>query len=221
MTEDQTLEPCLEEEQVYELFRENDGENEAVAEATVGVVEGKVVKEGSEELEAEAEAPEEPEEEEIDELTALCQRLEAAQAQADEYLDDLRRERAAFQNYKKRQENERAELRQTIQAGLLVQILSILDDLERALEAVPDDQSDQSWIEGILLIQRKLQRTLEGAGVIAIEVEPGQPFDPFIHEAVTYEESEDYQESKIIAVVQKGYKLGKRVLRPTMVRVAK
>lgn len=221
MTEDLTLEPGLEEEQVYGLFRENDDENEAVAEATVEVVEGEVVEEGPEELEVEAEAPEEPEEEEIDELTALRQQLEAAQAQADEYLDDLRRERAAFQNYKKRQENGRAELRQTAQVGLLVQILSILDDMERALEAVPDDQSDQSWVEGILLIQRKFHKTLEGNGVVAIETEPGQPFDPFIHEAVTYEESEDYQEGEIIAVLQRGYRRGERVLRPAMVRVAK
>lgn len=156
-----------------------------------------------------------------DELTAMRQQLEAVQAQADEYLDDLRRERAAFQNYKKRQQNEQAELRQTAQAGLLTQILPILDDMERALQAVPEDKADQPWIEGILLIQRKLQNTLEGIGVVQVEVEPGQLFDPFLHEAVSYEEHEDHQEGQVIAVVQKGYQLGERVLRPVMVRVAK
>ena len=159
--------------------------------------------------------------EEIDELSAVRQQLEEAQALADEYLDNLRRERAAFQNYKKRQENERAELRQMALSSLLLQILPIADDFGRALAAVPEDQSDQAWIEGIALIQRKLQTALEGVGVTPVEADPGKPFDPFVHEAVSYEEHEDYQHGEIIAVVQNGYALGHRTLRPAMVRVAK
>jgi molecular chaperone GrpE len=189
------------------------------------VIEGEIV---DEEMEAAAVAVDEEaaeavekEVEEVDELEALCQQLETAQAQADEYLDDLRRERAAFQNYKKRQENERAKLRQMAVSSLLVQILPVLDDLERALEAVPEDHGDQPWVEGIELIQRKLQTTLGSNGVVAVEVEPGQSFDPFVHEAVSYEENEDHKEGEIIDVVQKGYKLGERTLRPAMVRVAK
>lgn len=214
MTEEQAK---IEDEQVVNFVREDENESETLETATGGasateVLEGEIV--------AEAEALEE-EEEEIDELTALLQQLEAAQAQADEYLDDLRRERAAFQNYKKRQENERGELRKMAVASLLNQIVPVLDDLERALEAVPQDQSEQPWVEGILLIQRKLHTTLEGVGVQPVDAEPGQPFDPFIHEAVTYEEQEDRQEGEIIAVVQRGYTLGQRVLRPAMVRVAK
>jgi len=206
-----------EDEQVVSFVREDESEGEPLVTATVDASETEVL-EG--EIVAEAEALEE-EEEEIDELTALRQQLEASQAQADEYLDDLRRERAAFQNYKKRQENERGELRKMAVASLLNQILPVLDDLERALEAVPQEQSEQPWIEGILLIQRKLHTTLDGVGVLPVDAEPGQPFDPFIHEAVTYEEQKDRQEGEIIAVVQKGYKLGQRVLRPAMVRVAK
>ncbi len=214
MTEEQAK---IEDEQVVNFVREDENESETLETATgdasaTEVLEGEIV--------AEAEALEE-EEEEIDELTALRQQLEAAQAQADEYLDDLRRERAAFQNYKKRQENERGELRKMAVASLLNQIVPVLDDLERALEAVPEDQSEQPWVEGILLIQRKLHTTLEGVGVQPVDAEPGQPFDPFIHEAVTYEEQEDRQEGEIIAVVQRGYMLGQRVLRPAMVRVAK
>lgn len=214
MTEEQAK---TEDEQVVSFVREDESEGEPLVTATVDASETEVL-EG--EIVAEAEALEE-EEEEIDELTALRQQLEASQAQADEYLDDLRRERAAFQNYKKRQENERGELRKMAVASLLNQILPVLDDLERALEAVPQEQSEQPWIEGILLIQRKLHTTLDGVGVLPVDAEPGQPFDPFIHEAVTYEEQKDRQEGEIIAVVQKGYKLGQRVLRPAMVRVAK
>lgn len=219
MTEDQTPEIQIEE------VPEDQGEGETDVKVLepesneVGVLESQEA--AVEVVEAEVVEEEEEEEEEIDELTALRQELEAAQAQADEYLDDLRRERAAFQNYKKRQENERAELWQMAQAELLVQILPIRDDMERALEVVPEEQADQPWVEGILLIQRKLQATLEGIGVALVEAVPGQPFDPFIHEAVSYEEHQDYEEGQIIAVVQKGHKLGERVLRPAMVRVAR
>lgn len=178
------------------------------------VIEGEIV---DEEMEEAAVAVDE----EVDELEALRQQLETAQAQADEYLDDLRRERAAFQNYKKRQQSERAELRQMAVSSLLVQILPILDDLERALEAVPGDHGDQPWVEGVELIQRKLQTTLGNNDVVAVEVEPGQSFDPFVHEAVSYEDNEDHKEGEIIDVVQKGYKIGERTLRPAMVRVAK
>jgi molecular chaperone GrpE len=160
-------------------------------------------------------------EEEIDELTALQQQLAAVQAQADEYLDDLRRERAAFQNYKKRQETEWAELRRRAQVDLLVQLFPIFDDMERALEAIPDEQTEQPWIEGLSFIQRKLDKTLNGLGVVLVEAEPGQVFDPFIHEAVTYEENQEHKEGEIISVVQKGYKHGERVLRPALVRVAR
>ena len=219
MTEEQTR---IEDEPLAESTRDGESENELQSPdeaVTVEVLEGEIVEEAPQErAEAVSEALEE---EEVDELQALREKLEAVQAQADEYLDDLRRERAAFQNYKKRQENERAGLWQAAVSSFLVQILPILDDLERALDAVPEDQADQAWVEGVLLIQRKLQTTLEGTGVVPIEAEPGQPFDPFVHEAVSYEENEDYGEGEIIAVVQNGYQLGERTLRPAMVRVAK
>jgi molecular chaperone GrpE len=89
------------------------------------------------------------------------------------------------------------------------------------LDAIPEDQLDQSWMKGITLIHRKLETTLDGYGVVSIEVESGEPFDPFIHEAVTFEEQEELNEGEIIATLQKGYRLGERVLRPAMVRVAK
>jgi molecular chaperone GrpE len=204
VTEGHSTIEANQEEQIVSFVREETDEAQAIEGPVLSAVEGESV-------------GQEP----VDELTALRQQLETAQAQADEYLDDLRRERAAFQNYKKRQENERAELRHIAQSGLLMQILPVLDDFARALEAVPADQAGQPWVEGIALIQRKLHTTLEAAGVDEIQVQAGQAFDPFIHEAVTYEEHDDHQEGEIVGVVQKGYKLGQRVLRPAMVRVAK
>jgi molecular chaperone GrpE len=190
-------------------------------EAAPEVIEGEILSEEvtkpaavAVEISAEAQAV-------VEELAGLRQQLEEAQAQVDEYLDDLRRERAAFQNYKRRQENERAELRQAAVGGVVMQIFPILDDLERALEAIPEDQAGQPWAQGITLIQRKLHNALEALGVAPTEAAPGQSFDPFVHEAVTYEEHEDFEEGQIIAVIQKGYTLNGRTLRPAMVRVAR
>jgi molecular chaperone GrpE len=182
--------------------------------------EAEILKPETETETEEVETPATPEEP-VDERTALRQQLKEAEAQAQEYLDDLRRERAAFQNYRKRQEQEQVEQRKMAQANLLMQLFPILDDIERALESIPEEQADEPWVKGFALIQRKLQTTVEGTGATLIKVEPGQPFDPFFHEAVSYEDHEDFKEGEIIGVWQKGYKLGKRVLCPAMVRVAK
>ncbi len=217
MTEEQI---GIEEESTESSIPDDQDDGEPLEEAPtseaadVEVIEGEVV-------EAIFDEVSETIEEEEDELAALRQELENVQAQADEYLDDLRRERAAFQNYKKRQANERAGLRQLAVSDLVIQILPILDDLERALGVLPEEQNDQPWVAGVELIQRKMRSTLENNGVVLVEAEPGQSFDPFIHEAVSYEENEDHKEGEIIEVVQKGYQLGERTLRPAMVRVAK
>ena len=215
MTEEQAR---LEDETIESRVGETEVGGETDVEPAVEVIEGEIAEEKEGEPAEDTLAA--VEEEEIDELTVLRQELEAAQALADEYLDNLRRERAAFQNFKKRQESERAELRQMALSSLLMQILPIVDDFGRALAAAPEDQSDQPWIEGIALIQRKLQTTLEAVGIVPVEAGPGKPFDPFVHEAVSYEEHKDYQQGEIIAVVQNGYTLGHRTLRPAMVRVA-
>ncbi len=171
--------------------------------------------------EAPPEAPPEEVESPEEELARLRQELEEAKAQAAEYLDGWQRARAEFANYRKRQAAEREELIQTANATLLSRLLPILDDFERAFATLPQGLQALTWIEGILLIQRKLQMILEAEGVKPIEVKPGDPFDPLYHEAVTYEESEAFDEGQIIGEVQKGYRLKDRVLRPALVRVAK
>ncbi len=189
----------------------------AEAEA-VETVEAEVLEPDEKTIEAEVL---EPDEEIVEQEQELERLLQEAQAQAQEYLNDLQRERAAFQNYKKRQGNERTKTYQLAKSDLLLQILPALDDFERALENVPEEASELDWLQGISLIQRKLQGVLQAAGALPIEAKPGQDFDPFFHEAVTYEENDDYEQGQIIAQVQQGYLLGERVLRPSLVRVAK
>ncbi len=142
-----------------------------------------------------------------------------AQLQAAEYLDQLQRSQAEFANYKKRIEREREQYVSLANAALIHKLLPILDDLERALETVPDTLRGLTWVEGVALIERRLRMTLEQEGLTEIE-SVGKKFDPQLHHAVVREETTKHAEDEIIGELQKGYKLHDKVLRPSMVRVA-
>jgi molecular chaperone GrpE len=162
--------------------------------------------------ESEAEAEKEP-------LTTE-ERLEQLETQAAEYLDGWQRARAEFVNYKKRVERERAESRSRIAAELLTRYLDVLDDLDRTLSEMPEDIGETPWSHGLQMVYQKMQLILESEDVVTIEA-VGEYFDPNFHEAISFEESDDYKEGQVVDVIQKGYMLGDRVLRPAMVRVAK
>jgi molecular chaperone GrpE len=157
---------------------------------------------------------------EVDELTALQQELEEQKAKAAEYLDGWQRARAEFANYKKRIEKEQEDMIKSANGAFIVKLLPVMDDFERAFQTLPLDLMGMTWLEGIALIQRKLQVLLAQEGVTVIESE-GQMFDPTLHQAVTHEESEEHEEGQIMGEVQKGYKMGDKVLRPSLVRVAR
>ena len=169
----------------------------------------------SEETPAEAEPTEE-----VDELTALRQELEEQKDKAAEYLDGWQRARAEFANHKKRVEKEQQDMVKSANGAFIARLLPVMDDFERAFQTLPLELMGMTWLEGIVLIQRKLQVLLEQEGVTVIETEE-QMFDPTLHQAVTHEESEEHEEGQIIGEVQKGYKMGDKVLRPSLVRVAK
>jgi molecular chaperone GrpE len=145
--------------------------------------------------------------------TLLAEEKEKAQR----LLANWQRAEADFANYKRRVEQERDEVRRLANAALIINILPILDDLERALASLDIRLVGLTWFDGVRLIYRKLQLVLESAGVSQIEAE-GQPFDPRFHEAVMHGEGE---EGKVVAEVQRGYKINDRVLRPAMVIVGK
>ena len=158
--------------------------------------------------------------EEVDELTALRQELEEQKAKAAEYLDGWQRARAEFANYKKRIEKEQEDIIKSANGAFITRLLPVMDDFERAFQTLPLDLMGMTWLEGLGLVHRKLQMLLEQEGVTVIETE-GRLFDPTLHQAVTHEESEEHEEGQIIGAVQKGYKMGDKVLRPSLVRVAK
>lgn len=148
---------------------------------------------------------------------SLEDQLKAERERAESYYASWQRSAADFQNYKRRVEQEREDVARLASAAFVINILPILDDLERALQSVDAKLAGLTWVDGIRLIYRKFQNVLEMSGVTEIEAD-GKPFDPNLHEAVMYAEGE---EGKVVSVVQKGYTLGGRVIRPAMVIVGK
>jgi molecular chaperone GrpE len=157
--------------------------------------------------------------EEVDELTALRKELELVKGQEAEYLEGWQRARAELSNARKRFQREQERAYQNAKADLLVRILPIVDDFERAFVTLPEDQPRTGWVEGVQLILHKLRALLEQEGVAPIEA-AGQEFDPFKHQALTHEPSTEVEEGHIIDEVQKGYQVADRVLRPSVVRVS-
>lgn len=154
-------------------------------------------------------------------IDQLKTELEAAKAQAAEYLVGLQRERAEFQNFRRRTAEERE--RDAGLAGdfLLAKVLGLADDFDRAIEARPAALAGDPWVEGVAAIDRKLRLLLESEGVSAIDVEPGAAFNPREHEALVNVPSAEHPEGAVVAELQRGYRIRDRVLRPSRVAVAK
>jgi molecular chaperone GrpE len=153
------------------------------------------------------------------ESAELQAKLAKAEAEAAEYKDQWLRAAADYKNFKRRVEIERSELIRSASSALLLKLLPVMDDFDRAIANIPAEVAETSWWGGTQLIAQKLRTLLESEGVKTIEA-LGQDFDPNQHEAVLYEEAEG-QDGKVVAELQRGYKLGDRVLRPSMVKVGK
>jgi molecular chaperone GrpE len=147
------------------------------------------------------------------------EQLAAAQAEVEDYKDRWLRTQAEFANARKRMEKQRLETYTNATVNVLDKLLPIVDDFERAMENLPVEISENSWLEGIQLVQRKLMATLENFNVTPIEA-VGEPFDPNLHEAITQEATDEYESGVVCRVLQTGYKIGDRVIRPSLVVVA-
>ena len=155
-----------------------------------------------------------------DDPEMLKKQLEEAEARAAENLDGWQRSQAEFVNYKNRIHRDQETQRGMMRGDILRRVLPVMDDLERALKARPTEGEGASWAQGVELIYRKLQSILEAEGVQRIPAE-GLPFDPTQHEALMQDDSPDHKSGEVIEVLQQGYKIGERVLRPALVRVAR
>jgi molecular chaperone GrpE len=145
--------------------------------------------------------------------------LEEMEAKAEEYLDGWQRARAEFANYKKRILRENSEIHQSARGEVIRIYLDIVDDLERALQDRPEKGEGKTWADGIEIIVKKLRTRLETEGVRPMNA-LGTEFDPNIHEALMKEETDEFESGHIIEVMQEGYWIGDKVLRPALVRVA-
>jgi molecular chaperone GrpE len=151
------------------------------------------------------------------ELDALKSQLSEAQVKVQEYLDALQRERADFMNYRRRTEQDNALVGRVASGATIKKFLTGIDDLERALAHRP---AEDVWADGIDLVYRKFLSILEAEGVTRMQAE-GQPFNPELHEAIMQESDDNFESGMVTAILQQGYMLGERVLRPALVKVAK
>ena len=149
------------------------------------------------------------------ELT-LEEQVAALEAERDEHLNDLKRVAAEFENYRKRVLRDQESLVARAHERLVKELLPVLDDLERALAAA-EEHEEAKLEEGVRLVHRELADALEREGLA--EIETTGVFDPHVHEALLSQPS-DEQEGSVLEVVQKGYRLGDRVLRPARVVIA-
>ncbi len=153
-------------------------------------------------------------------IETLTAERDDARVTADEYLAALQRERAEFQNFKRRTNEER--MRDLGLAGedLIRKVLVLADDFDRAIEARPASIAEDPWFEGIAAIDRKLRLLLDSEGVTAIDAAPGRPFDPREHEAIANVPDTERPEGEIVEEIRRGYRLRDRVIRPALVAVA-
>jgi len=156
----------------------------------------------------------------FDEYNALEKEIETLQEQIEENKDGWLRTLADFDNYKKRVQRDAARSYQDAMTSVVKVFLCTADDLERALKNEPQGKDLDSWVNGIELIHQKLNTQMKNLGVERMDVNPGDEFDPNIHEAITQEEHEEFKEGQIIDVVQPGYRISDRIIHPALVRVA-
>ncbi len=188
-----------------------DLEQEAVQEEVV-----EEAKEAEQEAEAEASA-EEPAKEEKGFFKK--EKKDKKDEQIDELKDRLMRQMAEFDNYRKRTEKEKTQNYEIGASDFIVKILPVVDNFERGLQGLSEEEKAGSFAQGVEMIYKQLTKVLEDSGVTVIEA-AGQEFDPMLHNAVMQQPSEEVESGHIIQEFQKGYKYKERVIRHSMVMVA-
>jgi len=155
----------------------------------------------------------------LDDLDALRSRLQSAEQKRDEYLDLAQRTRADFENYQKRVKRDLADERRYAQAPLAGDLLAAIDNLERALSVAQQASENGALVQGVGMVHTQLLDILRRHGIARIEAQ-GQPFDPNLHQAVMQQPSQEHPPMTVLQVLEQGYLLHERVLRPARVIVS-
>lgn len=158
------------------------------------------------------------------ELVATRAELKRIELERADLLDKLARRQADFENYRKRLERERGEMYNRTVGDIVSKLLPVVDNLRRALDAEASVEASESeefrrFLHGVELIDKQLNEVLNSLGLQPVEA-VGMPFDPHVHEAVATESTDEYEPDTVIQELARGYRLGERLLRPAMVKVA-
>ena len=207
MTENETNDTVAEKGTQIKINRHDDASADDAADKEVTI-------ETEDEPDAEEKAAED------DPLLALEKELKTAREEATQSYDRFLRISAEFDNYKKRNSRETAEFKKYANETLLKNLLTVVDNLERALDVSEKGSESQGLIDGVKLTVDEILRIFANFGVTPIEA-VGEPFDPALHQAMQQEESDGYPENTVTQEFQKGYRFHDRLLRPAMVVVAK
>lgn len=154
-------------------------------------------------------------------LEEKTEELEEKSKLLEEYEDLLKRKQAEFENFRKRMQREMEDFRRFATVEMVLDIVNVIDDFERAIEAAKASRDFDTLLDGIILVEKQLKNLLETKhGVKTIEA-VGMEFDPALHDAIMVEESDQYQEDTVVENLQKGYMMYNRIIRPAKVKVAK
>jgi molecular chaperone GrpE len=162
------------------------------------------------------ENPDKPEQEESTVAEQLRAEIETLKAERDQFEDQAKRALADSANIRRRAEQDQMKAREIATRGMLSHLVPIVDELQRGLASMPEDEKNSAWAQGVQLIEKKLTALLEREGVTPVEA-LGQPFDPTVHEAVATEDGS--KDNVVVEVYQTGYKHGQALLRPAVVKV--
>jgi molecular chaperone GrpE len=156
----------------------------------------------------------------LKEYAAQMEEIDGAKLKLKEYSDGWQRERADFTNYRNRILRDHDAIKKDITTDVVRKYLAVNDDIELALKNAPQNAEIKGWVEGIQLIYQKLQNILDSEGVQRIPAE-NETFDPNRHEAIATEENPLFESGRVIEIIQQGYTIGDRVIRPARVKIAK
>ena len=159
-------------------------------------------------------------EEALDGVSLMKAEMEEALREKEQFKVMAQRAQADLVNYRRRAADEQIEIRRNTNSTLLLKFLGIVDDIDRAIELMPEDVAGSGWVDGLELIRRNMKSILDSEGVEKIEAK-GQRFEPWEHEAVSYQETPDGEDGMVTDVFRDGYKLHDRVLRAAQVVVSK
>ncbi len=150
-----------------------------------------------------------------------AKKTDELEQQIAELTQDVQRTRADFENYRKRVEEEKAAARAAGRRGAILQLIGVIDDIDRALSHMPAELADNPWANGVAGLDKKLQKSLKDLGLTKIDASEGVHFDPSLHEAVQFDEDAEGDNEVVADELQAGYLLDGSVVRPSMVKVTR